>query len=56
MRACKKCERELQEHEADFCPACRSDKSHKWKRFVEAAVPIVAAVGIGVFKYMARKK
>lgn len=55
MRKCNKCERPLRETEIDVCPACTSTKSYKWKRVVEVATPIVAAVGVGVFKYMKKK-
>lgn len=55
MQKCKSCERELQKDEVEFCPACTSRKSHKIKKFIEVATPIVIA-GVGIAFKLLRKK
>ena len=55
MQKCKSCERELQKDEIDYCPACASSKSHKIKKIIEVATPIVIALG-GIAIKVLRKK
>lgn len=55
MSKCKKCERSLVEGEVDLCPACASEKSHKFKRVFEVVTSIVIAGGL-VFIKLLRKK
>ena len=37
MKNCKECDRSLLEDEYDYCPACKSAKSHNTKRWFEIA-------------------
>ncbi len=55
MQKCKGCERELQKDEIEFCPACASKNSHKIKKVIEIATPIVMA-GVGIAFKLLRKK
>lgn len=55
MSQCKKCERTLLESEADYCPACASNKSHKIKKIIKIAVPIVLTAGRVAFKLLKKK-
>lgn len=55
MQKCKSCERELQKDEIDFCPSCTSSKSHKIKKVIEVATPIVIAIGGIAFKLLKKK-
>jgi len=55
MQKCKSCERELQKDEVEFCPACASSKSHKIKKIIEIATPIVIAIG-GIALKLLRNK
>lgn len=55
MNKCKTCERDLQKDEIDFCPACASSKSHKIKKIIEIATPIVIAIG-GIALKLLKKK
>lgn len=41
MGKCRECERPLNVGENDFCPACKSTKSHKKKRWAEIAGGVV---------------
>lgn len=55
MKKCKNCERVLQKGEDEFCPACASSKSHRIKKIIEVATPIVIAVGGFAFKLLRKK-
>jgi hypothetical protein len=55
MQKCRNCERELQKGEVEYCPACASSKSHKIKKIIEVATPIVIAVGGLAFKLLRKK-
>jgi uncharacterized paraquat-inducible protein A len=55
MQKCKGCERELQKGESEYCPACSSSKSHKYKKVIEVAAPILIA-GAGIAFKLLRKK
>lgn len=55
MQKCKGCERELQQDEVEFCPACASSKSYKIKRIIEVATTIVLAIGGIAFKLLKKK-
>jgi len=52
---CKNCERELQRGEDEVCPACDSTESHRIKKIIEVATPIVIAVGSIAFKILGKK-
>ena len=55
MSQCKKCERTLLEGETDYCPACASNKSHKIKKIIEIAMPMVLTAGGIAFKLLKKK-
>lgn len=55
MQKCKSCERELRKDEIEFCPACASSKSHRIKKIIEVATPIVIAIGGLAFKLLRKK-
>jgi len=45
MKKCSECGRPLDEGENDLCPACKSTKSHKKKRWGEIIGGVVTVVG-----------
>lgn len=55
MQKCKYCERELQKGEIDLCPSCSSSKSHRIKKFIEVATPILITIGGIAFKLLKKK-
>ncbi|HRF35605.1 MAG: hypothetical protein KDJ65_32180 [Anaerolineae bacterium] len=51
MNSCQECGRSLEQEEKDLCPACKSNKSHKnkkWVEFIGGAFAIVGAVAIAI--------
>ena len=46
MNKCEKCGRPLNEDENGLCPACKSKKSHKKKRWFEVIASTLSAAGI----------
>lgn len=55
MQKCKNCERELQKNEVELCLACASSKSHKIKKIIEIASPIILMVGGVALKFLRKK-
>lgn len=55
MKNCKNCGRTLDENEKNHCPACASSKSHKIKKIIEIATPIVIAIGGFALKLLRKK-
>ena len=56
MRKCKSCGRELQGSEVKYCPSCTSKSSHKIKKIVEVAAPLLIAVGGVAVKVLKKSK
>jgi RNA polymerase subunit RPABC4/transcription elongation factor Spt4 len=56
MQACEKCGRPLQAGEDRFCPACRSDRSHKIKKWAEGVGVFVVVVGLTVWRILSGGK
>ncbi|QQS55539.1 MAG: hypothetical protein IPM89_07075 [Candidatus Competibacteraceae bacterium] len=51
MNNCQECGRSLEQEEKDLCPACKSNKSYKNKKWVEViggAFAIVGAIAIAI--------
>ena len=50
MKTCEGCGRDLEEDEKDYCPACKSTKSHKKKRWWEIIGGALIVIVITVLK------
>lgn len=51
MSECKECGRLLNEGEINLCPACKSDRSHRRRRWTEViggAIVVVGGIAIKV--------
>ncbi len=56
MDKCNECGRTLEKGEADLCPACKSTKSHKNKRWVEIVGGVLVVIaGIAITVLTGRK-
>jgi len=51
MKNCHKCGRPLNEGENSLCPACKSTKAHKNKRWGEIIVGCIVVVGSIAVKF-----
>jgi hypothetical protein len=56
MPKCKCCGRELQKNENEYCPSCASTKSHKIKKIIEIATPVVIAIAGYTYKFLKKNK
>lgn len=56
MNNCQDCGRSLEQQEKDLCPACKSNKSYKNKKWVEVISGAFAIVGTIVIAILLGRK